>query len=91
MPERTSRKKGSNPTIPSFDPKESKRVGKVESKNDCQHDHTHLPFSFTQGSTYADRGEKSVWIRGGASGLNKRQCTVQLTLFADGELRVKPL
>ena len=32
-----------------------------------------------------------MWIRGGASGLDKRQCTVQLTLFADGEPRVKPL
>ena len=25
------------------------------------------------------------------SGLDKRQCTVQLTVFADGEPRVKPL
>ena len=30
-------------------------------------------------------------VRGGESGLNKRQCTVQLTLFADGEPRVEPL
>ena len=30
-------------------------------------------------------------MRGGASGLEKRQCTVQLTLFADGESRVNPL
>ena len=29
--------------------------------------------------------------RGGASGLDKRQWTVQLTVFADGEPRVKPL
>ena len=36
-------------------------------------------------------GECSVWVRGGASGLDKRQCTVQLTLFGDGEPRVKPL
>ena len=32
-----------------------------------------------------------MWVHGGASGLDKRQCTVQLTLFADGEPRVKPL
>ncbi len=30
-------------------------------------------------------------IRGGQTGLEKRQCTVQLTIFADGEPRVKPL
>ena len=28
---------------------------------------------------------------GGASGLEKRQCIAQLTIFADGEPRVKPL
>lgn len=30
-------------------------------------------------------------IRRGASGLDKYHCTVQLTLFANGEARVKPL
>ena len=54
-------------------------------------DQTPLPFSFCDGETYADTGEQSVWVRGGGSGLEKRQCTVQLTLFADGEPRVKPL
>ena len=33
----------------------------------------------------------TVWVRGGASGLDKRQCMAQLTIFADGEPRVKPL
>ena len=66
-------------------------LGKWNPRTIANMDQTPLPFSFTQGSTYADRGEKSVWIRGGASGLDKRQCTVQLTLFADGEPRVKPL
>ena len=50
-----------------------------------------LPFCFTDGQTYADTGDKTVWVRGGASGLDKRQCTVQLTVFADGEPRVRPL
>lgn len=54
-------------------------------------DQTPLPFTFTDGETYANTGERSVWVRGGQSGLNKRQCTVQLTVFADGEPRVKPL
>ena len=47
-------------------------------------DQTPLPFNFSGGDTYADTGEKSVWVRGGASGLEKRQCTAQLTIFADG-------
>ena len=51
-------------------------------------DWTPLPFSFTNGGTYADTGDK---VRGGASGLEKRQCAAQITLFADGEPRVKPL
>ncbi len=38
--------------------------------------------------TYANTGDKTVWVRGGPSGLNKRKCTA---LFADGEPRVKPL
>ena len=54
-------------------------------------DQTPLPFSFCDGETYTDTGEQSVWVRGSGSGLDKRQCTVQLTLFADGEQRVKPL
>ena len=54
-------------------------------------DQTLLPFCFTDGSTYADTGNRTIWVRGGQSGLDKRQCTVQLTLFADGEPRVKPL
>ena len=30
-------------------------------------------------------------VRGGASGWDKRQATVQLTVFADGVARVRPL
>ena len=52
---------------------------------------TPLPFCFSNGETYADTGDKTVWVRGGASGLEKRQCTAQLTVFADGQPRVKPL
>ncbi len=32
-----------------------------------------------------------MWVKGIASGLDKRQCTVQLTIFADGGIRVKPM
>ena len=63
----------------------------MDSTSSANMDQTPLPFSFCDGETYADTGEQSVWVRGGGSGLEKRQCTVQLTLFADGEPRVKPL
>ena len=66
-------------------------VGRFTLQQIANVDQTPLPFSFTSGGTYADTGDKTVWVRGGASGLDKRQCTVQITLFADGEPRVKPL
>ena len=50
-----------------------------------------MNFAFSKGNTYADCGEQSVWVRGAASGLDKRQYTVQLTIFADGISHVKPL
>lgn len=53
-------------------------------------DQTPLSFSFCDGETYTDTGEQSVWVQGGGSGLDKHQCTVQLTLFSDGEQCVKP-
>lgn len=53
-------------------------------------DQTPLPFSFVDGPTYETTNVSTVWVRGGGSGLEKRQCTVQLTIFADGVPRVKP-
>ena len=67
------------------------QIGKFELKQIANVDQTPLPFTFTGGTTYDDTGATTVWVRGGASGLDKRQCTAQLTLFADGEPRVKPL
>ena len=66
-------------------------VGRFALQQIANVDQTPLPFTFASGGTYADSGDKTVWVRGGASGLDKRQCTAQITLFADGEPRVKPL
>ena len=66
-------------------------LGRWTARHIANMDQTPLPFIFCSGETYTDTGERSVWVRGGASGLEKRQCTVQLTLFVDGEPRVKPL
>ena len=54
-------------------------------------DQTPLPFTFNGGEGYDVTGAITVWHRGAASGLDKRQCTVQLTVFTDGVPRVKPL
>ena len=54
-------------------------------------DQTPLPFAFNSGQGYAETGSSTVWHRGTKSGLEKRQCTVQLTIYADGIARVKPL
>ena len=53
-------------------------------------DQTPLEFCFnTKGATYAKMGKKTVRTRTSGSGHEKRQCTVQLTVFADGEPKVK--
>ena len=35
-------------------------------------------------------GTTEIWFKSGQSGLDKRQCTVQLTIFGDGVPRVRP-
>ena len=47
-------------------------------------DQTPFPFTFNGGEWYDVTVTSTVWYRGGASGLEKQQCTVQLTIFADG-------
>ena len=54
-------------------------------------DQTPLPLEFLSGRTYESKGSKTVWAKGGTSGWDKRQATLQLTIFADGEMRVLPL
>ena len=54
-------------------------------------DQTPLPFVLDDGKTYADKGSSEVWCVSGSSGLDKRQCSVQLTIFADGVPRVRAL
>ena len=67
------------------------RLGKWKNETVANMDQTPLPFSFGGGKTYARRGSKTVWVKAGQSGQDKRQCTVQLTIFADGVPRVKPM
>lgn len=54
-------------------------------------DQTPLPWEYITGRTYEFKGSKTVWVRSKKSGWDKRQATIQLTIFADGVARVKPL
>ena len=47
-------------------------------------DQVPLPFVVDQSSTFEERGSKSVWVRQVGSGLDKRQCTLQLYIGAEG-------
>ena len=53
-------------------------------------DQTPLPFVLDDGKSYDSTGANEVWCSNASSGLDKRQCTVQLTIFADGVSRVRP-
>ena len=53
-------------------------------------DQTPLPFVLNYGKTYDIKGAKEVWAQSGWPGRDKRQATVQLTVFADGVDRVRP-
>ena len=44
-------------------------------------DQTPLPFVPDDSRTYDTVGAKEIWVRSGQSGLEKRQCTVQLIVF----------
>ena len=69
-----------------------RQEGEFELRNIANMDQTPLPFDLNSGKTYADKGSKTVWCRSvGGSGMDKRQATVQLTVYADGRPRVKPL
>ena len=53
-------------------------------------DQTPLPHILDDNKTYATTNSKDVVAKAGNSGLDKRQATVQLTVFGDGVPRVKP-
>ena len=55
-------------------------------------DQTPLEFCFnTKGASHSKKCENTVWTRSTRSDHDKRQCTVQLAVFAEGEPTVKPL
>ena len=68
------------------------RVGRYRLQNVCNIDQTPVPYEFIGGHTNDIKGEKTIWMQASQlSGWDKRQGTIQLTIFADGVPRVKPL
>ena len=50
-----------------------------------------LLFEFLKGRIYTKRREKTIRLKKGKSGHDKRQYTLQIAVFADGVPRCKPL
>ena len=63
----------------------------IHRKRDSDFTKTPLAFAFIQGPTYETTNWSTVWVCGGASGMDRRQCIVQIAIFAEGEPRVKLL
>ena len=59
-------------------------------KNRYNVDQVPLPFVCGQDSTYKTKGTDQVWISQPASGLEKRQATLQLCIRTEGEQTIKP-
>jgi len=66
-------------------------VGRIKLSEICNMDQSPLPFEYLKGRTYAKKGDRTVRIKEGKSGHDKRQCTLQIAVFADGVPRCKPL
>jgi hypothetical protein len=66
-------------------------VGRFKLSEIANMDQSPLAFEFLKGKTYAKRGDRTVTLKGVRSGWDKRQCTIQLVVFADGVMRCKVL
>ena len=68
-----------------------KGTGNFKASDLANMDRTPLPFVLVDdGKSYDKKGVKDVLAQSGQSGLDKRQGTVQLTVFADAVDRVRP-
>ena len=66
------------------------RRGVYQTKDITNMDQTPPPFVLDDGKTYADKESSELWCVSGSSALDQRQCSVQLTIFADGVPRIRP-
>jgi hypothetical protein len=51
-------------------------VGRIKLSEICNMDQLPLLFKFLKGRIYAKKGEKTIRLKGGKSGYNKRICTL---------------
>jgi hypothetical protein len=71
---------------------EATRVGRFLLSHISNMDQSPMPFELsTIGCTYDRRGGKTVQLKGVGKGWDKRMCTLQLTIHADGLPHTKPL
>ena len=70
---------------------QSALIGRYRLSNISNMDQTPLLFEYLEGQTYNKIGEKTIWAQSSQSGWDKRQRTIQLTMFADGVPWVKSL
>jgi len=68
-----------------------KEVLVVELSEISNMDQTPLAFDFLSARTYNEKGAKTVWLKESRSGWDKRQCTLQVCVSADGVPRCQPL
>ena len=54
-------------------------------------DQTPLAFDFLSIKTYNEKGGSTMWLKESRSGWDKRQCTLQVCVSADGVPRCQPL
>ena len=67
-----------------------RNTGNFKASDLANMDQTPFPFVLDDGKTYDKNGVKEIWAQSGQFDLDKRQVTVQLTVFADGVDRVRP-
>ena len=67
-----------------------RNTGNFKASDLANMDQTPFRFVLDDGKTYDKKGVKEVSAQSGQSDLDKRQATVQLTLFADGVDKVRP-
>jgi hypothetical protein len=66
-------------------------VGRFKLSEIANIDQTPIAFEFLSGRTYDFKGAKTIWIKEQRSGWDRRQATLQVIVYADGENRCKPL
>ena len=68
-----------------------RRRGTYQMKDIANMHQTLSRFVMNNGKMYAEKESSEVWCATHGSGLDNRQCSVQLTIFADRKPRVNPL